>query len=249
MKIIAINIEKGGAGKTTISCHLAWHLADQGARVLFLDLDRQRNASLALADFAPKGSLRPFMEAGSLQFDADALQIFSNDLDGSFDADYGAALNAFRTNMTQARSAFDFCIIDTPPAWGWLNFAALMVADHLIVPVQLGPFGPESTRQLSNSIQTVNDKGRTTPIHLAGLVPNIVKASDSAQLELLAALRQKVGANLFTNILPDRAHYSQAVSAKVPVWRLQKDTRGSVPQMRAFLNEAMHRVGAENYAD
>ena len=36
MKTIAVNIEKGGAGKTTIACHLAWHLADAGHRVLVL---------------------------------------------------------------------------------------------------------------------------------------------------------------------------------------------------------------------
>lgn len=247
MKIIAVNIEKGGAGKTTISCHLAWHLADKGARILFLDLDRQRNATFALAEFESAGSIDQLLNDEEVQFRDGPLQILSNDLDGRYDSNYGNALNQFRKQIDHARSAFDFCIIDTPPAWGWLNFAALMVADHLIVPVQLGPFGPESTRQLSNSIQTVNNKGRKEPIHLAGLVPNIVKSNDSAQMRLLEALREKVGANLFTNILPDRSHYSQAVAAKVPVWRLEKDTRGSVPQMRAFLNEAMERIGATEY--
>ena len=56
MKTIAVNIEKGGAGKTTIACHLAWHLADAGHRVLVLDLDRQCNASTALRDFEQLGS-------------------------------------------------------------------------------------------------------------------------------------------------------------------------------------------------
>ncbi|MFC4595593.1 hypothetical protein [Sphingobium tyrosinilyticum] len=40
------------------------------------------------------------------------------------------------------------------------HFAALMVCDHLIVPVELGPFGPDSTKQLFNSIQIVNQKWR-----------------------------------------------------------------------------------------
>ncbi|WP_226341903.1 ParA family protein [Sphingomonas sp. NIC1] len=55
MKTIAINVEKGGAGKTMIACHLAWVLADAGHRVLFLDLDRQCNATDALADFESLG--------------------------------------------------------------------------------------------------------------------------------------------------------------------------------------------------
>ena len=59
MKTIAINVEKGGAGKTMIACHVAWHLADAGHRVLFLDLDRQCNATDALADFESLGTCKP----------------------------------------------------------------------------------------------------------------------------------------------------------------------------------------------
>src|SRR3546814_13664699 len=58
---------------------------------------------------------------------------------------------------------FDFCVIDTPPSWSWINFAALLVCNHLIVPVELGPFGPAATKQVSDSIQTVNQR-RKTPI-------------------------------------------------------------------------------------
>src|SRR3546814_2781145 len=59
---IAINVEKGGAGKTMIACHLAWVLADAGHRVLFLDLDRQCNATDALADFESLGTCKPLFE-------------------------------------------------------------------------------------------------------------------------------------------------------------------------------------------
>lgn len=64
MKTIAINVEKGGAGKTMIACHVAWHLADAGHRVLFLDLDRQCNATDALADFESLGTCKPLFEPG-----------------------------------------------------------------------------------------------------------------------------------------------------------------------------------------
>src|SRR3546814_17015721 len=62
---IAINVEKGGAGKTMIACHLAWVLADAGHRVLFLDLDRQCNAPDALADFESLGPCKPLFEPRS----------------------------------------------------------------------------------------------------------------------------------------------------------------------------------------
>ena len=244
MKTIAVNIEKGGAGNTTIACHLAWHLADAGHRVLVLDLDRQGNATTALREFEPLGSCKQLFEPGYLTPLGRQLGIYSNRLTGEYDADFVKALGVFRANFPALSEVFDYCIIDTPPAWSWINFAALMVCDDLIVPVELGPFGPDSTKQLSNSIQTVNQRGRRTPIRIAGLVANRVKANDRNQLAMLEELRAKIGRNLFSTHLPDRSHYSQAVQAGVPVWRFDKDVRWSLPPMRAFLEEAMQRIGA-----
>lgn len=244
MKTIAVNIEKGGAGKTTIACHLAWHLADAGHRVLVLDLDRQCNASSALREFESLGSCKALFEPDYAPPVCGRLAIYSNRMAGEYDADYSRALSAFRVNFRTLAPTFDFCVIDTPPAWSWINFAALMVCDDLIVPVELGPFGPDSTKQLSNSIQTVNQRARETPIRVAGLVANRVKANDRNQLAMLAELKAKIGRNLFETHLPDRSHYSQAIQAGVPVWRYEKDVRSSLPPMRAFLDEAMQRIGA-----
>ena len=245
VKTIAVNIEKGGSGKTTIACHLAWHFADAGHRVLVLDLDRQCNATTALREFEQLGSCKPLFEPNYTPPEAGRLAIYSNRMRGEFDGNFTSALSAFRANFPKLDPQFDFCIIDTPPAWSWINFAALMMCDDLIVPVELGPFGPASTQQLSNSIQTVNRKGsRSTPIKVAGLVANRVKANDRNQLVMLDELRAKIGRNMFTTHLPDRAHYSQAVQAGVPVWRYDKDVRSSLPPMRAFLEEAMQRIGA-----
>lgn len=45
LKIIAVNNEKGGSGKTTISVSLATALSEDGAKVLLLDTDTQGTAS------------------------------------------------------------------------------------------------------------------------------------------------------------------------------------------------------------
>lgn len=246
MRTIAINVEKGGAGKTTIACHVAWHLADAGHRVLFLDLDRQCNASDALAEFVSLGTCKPLFEPGYAlpASPLPRLAIYSNRMGGEYDADYPRALTNIRANFPTLDQQFDYCVIDTPPSWSWINFAALMICDHLIIPVELGPFGPAATKQVSDSIATVNQRGRTKPIHVVGLVANRVRANDRHQTDMLAALKDKIGRNLFTNYLPERAHYSQALQERVPVWRFDKDVRNSLPAMRAFLDEAMTRIGS-----
>ena len=55
MKTLVLTNQKGGVGKSTIAVHAAWFLAERG-RVLFIDLDGQRNATRSLAPHQGKTS-------------------------------------------------------------------------------------------------------------------------------------------------------------------------------------------------
>ncbi len=52
MKAVLIANPKGGSGKTTLSTNIAGYLASRGQRVALLDMDRQRSATLWLAQRA-----------------------------------------------------------------------------------------------------------------------------------------------------------------------------------------------------
>src|SRR3546814_4275596 len=103
-----------------IACHLAWVLADAGHRVLFLDLDRQCNATDALADFESLGTCKPLFEPNYVPpTSLPRLSIYSNRMGGEYDADYPRALTNINANFPALDSHFDFCVIDTPPSWSW----------------------------------------------------------------------------------------------------------------------------------
>src|SRR3546814_7786601 len=95
-----------------IACHLAWVLADAGHRVLFHDLDRQCNATDALADFESLGTCKPLFEPNYVPpTSLPRLSIYSNRIGGESDADYPLALSD--QNSTRLNSS-NYCAIRMP---------------------------------------------------------------------------------------------------------------------------------------
>lgn len=53
MPVIAFVNQKGGCGKSTLACHLAWWLVNQGKSIAVIDSDGQQSASRWLAKVKP----------------------------------------------------------------------------------------------------------------------------------------------------------------------------------------------------
>jgi len=53
MSVISFVNQKGGCGKSSLSCHLAWWLANQGKSVAVVDSDGQQSASRWLSKIEP----------------------------------------------------------------------------------------------------------------------------------------------------------------------------------------------------
>ena len=129
MKTLVIAAQKGGAGKTSVCRNLAVQAAQEGQRVLCLDLD-------------PQASLRGWWE----HRDQDAPAMLDRD---PVPARLGATLDA-------ARSGFDLCLIDTPPAApAWLR-EAVGHADLVLIPVRPSP---DDLRAVGATIAAVSDAG------------------------------------------------------------------------------------------
>lgn len=126
MKTILIAAQKGGAGKTTLTRNLSVAATLDGRKTLCLDLD-------------PQGSLRGWWE--SREADAPAM------------LDRDPAPHALHATLDAAKSQFDLCIIDTPPAAPeWLS-EALKAADLVLIPVRPSP---DDLRAVGATIAAVN---------------------------------------------------------------------------------------------
>lgn len=128
--IIVVGNEKGGAGKSTVSMHVASTLARLGHRVATLDLDlRQRSMGRYLEnrkDFCSKAGLDlPTAEIHDLpEIDPASLQPGENIYDHRLSAAVAALENGH-----------DFILIDCPGSHTRLSQVAHSLADTLITPL------------------------------------------------------------------------------------------------------------------
>lgn len=128
--IIVVGNEKGGAGKSTVSMHLATALARLGHKVAALDLDlRQRTMARYLenrSDFMVKADLElPTVQCHDLpEIDPSTLQPGEN----IYDHRLSAAVASLEPDN-------DFILIDCPGSHTRLSQVAHSLADTLVTPL------------------------------------------------------------------------------------------------------------------
>ena len=146
MIIICFMNLKGGVGKTTLSTHVACALEELGIKVLFIDNDKQGNAS-RFFQARTEATLSEILD-GSIVVEQ-AIQKTSYENIDIISADMGLAAVNFdimlsdkyknrnqkfllKEALEPIRTKYQFCIIDNPPDINTSVYNALMVANEVI---------------------------------------------------------------------------------------------------------------------
>jgi len=227
MKTLVVNNQKGGVGKTMLAVHAAWFLAEAGARVLFVDLDPQANASSTLSDARIGESCRLFLGPALAIEGGPGVSLLAGDrgLD-AVDAQLTQSVTAFRDAFARLNGNFDYAVIDTPPTWSGRNYAALMVASSLLAPIDLETYALQGVKQLLAQKAAVERNARQgRPIDFLGLLPSRFQSQSPRQRSSLAALLQQQGLRIMFpdhGVITQRQGYAEALDVKAPVWTIRK---------------------------
>ena len=166
-RVIAFFNQKGGTAKTTSTLNVAAALAERGRRILAIDMDPQ--ASLTMATGVDIASLDASIydllldEALDLPSLATPTSIPGVSLVPSH-PDLAAAelelLNVLERQLEQRLergdlSAWDFVLIDAPPALNVLSINILVAADELVIPIEPHPLSLMVLRRLFETVSRV----------------------------------------------------------------------------------------------
>src|SRR5687767_14171006 len=147
MSIVAISIQKGGSGKTTTAINLGAALQRTGKSVLLMDADPQANLSQSLGIIEePVRNIFTELKKEIAGEKSDISQVIVQTKSGlnlvpSSIELAGAELElvsvygreqVFSWMLESIKSAYDFILIDCPPAIGMLTVNALVVSEWVL---------------------------------------------------------------------------------------------------------------------
>ncbi|NOY66116.1 MAG: ParA family protein [Gammaproteobacteria bacterium] len=152
MRCLAIMNQKGGVGKTTTTINLSHALAEQGYKVVVIDLDPQSHLGLGMGfnATAKEGLDTIFFNAAALDDvvlpveDRLGLNKLSLVVAGERLGEVEAGLKGGAERGWLVKNAIseseqcqksDFVLMDCPPSAGLLGMNALFAADELLIPV------------------------------------------------------------------------------------------------------------------
>jgi chromosome partitioning protein len=161
-KALAIINQKGGVGKSTTALAIGAGLSLKGYSVLFIDLDAQGNLSYTLgADtkgYNAMGVLeRPETAKAEIQHTPQGDIIASSPKLAGADKLLEETGKEYRLKeaLESLQGAYDYIIVDTPPALGILTINALTACTGAIIPAQADIYSLQGIGQLNSTIETV----------------------------------------------------------------------------------------------
>ena len=226
-------------GKTTTAINLAAALAASEVKVLVLDCDPQGNTTSGLGvqktegmhtlydvlldgkEITPShlphrnGRPRSLVPADKNLIGVNLELVNSDDRE-----------SILRHHIHRIRDAYDYILIDCPPALDLLTLNALMAADSVLIPIQCEFFALEGVSGLMDTIDRVRE-AFGHPLQIEGILLTMYDERTNLARQVAADLREFFADEVFQTVIPRSIRLAEAPSHGKPILLYDPGSKGS----------------------
>jgi chromosome partitioning protein len=254
-RVISFANQKGGVAKTTTTLNLGVALAEQGLKVLLVDLDPQGNLTMSQGlnpDTIERSMFDVLVHRLPIQevvhhTEVD-LAVSSIDLAGAelaLSSMIGRE-RALEKAVLPVRDGYDYVLIDTPPSLGLLTINALVASNGVIVPVQCEYLSLRGLVQLENTLSMIREN-LNPDVGIEGILPTMYDSRTLHSREAVEILQENFGDLVFDTKIRKTVRYAEAPVKGTSV--LKYDPSGSAAEAyRELAKEVLDGTQAREHA-
>src|ERR687897_930332 len=222
--IIALANQKGGVAKTTTVASLGAAFAEQGRRVLLVDLDPQAclTFSLGVDPDAVEASIHDVLVGGV------DLVPSSIDLAGAEAVLLSRPAREYVLSgaLDAVRRDYDVILLDCSPSLGVLTLNALTAASGLVIPM---PCEMLSHRGVGQLLDTVRDVKRilNKKLRVIGILPTLYDGRSTHSREVLEDVGERYDLPVLSPPIPKTVRFAEAPAVGRSILSTARSSKGA----------------------
>ena len=246
-KMVAIANQKGGVGKTTTAINLSAALAEEGKKILVVDIDPQGNCTsgfgvdknsqentiyeLLLDDCTINECIvRKVMDGidlipSNVNLAASEIELIGIPREIEL---IGIPRKEFilRDALDYIKDDYDYIIMDCPPSLNVLTVNAMVAADSVIVPIQCEYYALEGLSQLIHTINLVKAR-LNRKLDIEGIVFTMFDARTNLSAQVVENVKEHVEQHIYETVIPRNIRLAEAPSYGEPITVYDRRSSGA----------------------
>ena len=236
-RTIAVANQKGGVGKSTTAINLSACLAEQGKKVLTIDMDPQGNTTSGLGvDKEVEESVYDILVNDTeVQKVVKKTNIKNLDICPSNINLAGAEVELvsmmsreyrLKEKLDIIKNEYDYIIIDCPPSLGLITLNAFTASDSVLIPVQCEYYALEGLGQLINTINLVK-KHLNKNIEIEGALLTMYDIRTNLSNQVVKEVKKYFNDKVYKTTIARNIRLAEAPSFGLPIMLYDEKCKGA----------------------